>query len=215
MEKMLDELNKLEIGFQPRNHDRLPTNKPYTSKGLYWNSNQSIVEFEKDLCIVFDAMPHAAKYKGVIFGGFVRNVMVPRATGQPSSGYKDVNFWFETKSSAESFIKEMRGKLTFNYSSSKIIAGNPVHPFERLRLYLCHIPIDIVISTEIPVNDFDVNMLTYNSREGFKSFGSVSTNSLIESIKNKVATILPGYEMPDISNERIDTMKEIGWTFNK
>ena len=154
------------------------------------------------------------KYKGVIFGGFVRNVMVPRATGQPSSGYKDVNFWFETKSSAEFFIKEMRGKLTFNYSYDKIIAGEPVHPFERLRLYLCHIPIDIVISTEIPVNDFDINMLTYNSREGFKSFGSVSTNSLIESIKNKVATVLPGYEMPNISNERIDTMKEIGWTFN-
>lgn len=149
----------------------------------------------------------AGKYNGKVFGGFVRDVVVPRlANSSCDVKFKDVDVWFSTQTDADNFVKEMGSSFVegpFAFNAVAPVTPGVNYPFTRKQYHLyqhgtCVGWIDVIVSSTIPVNDFNVNRLTYlyspgNNPPKAESFGDESSSTLIESIRNKRATMLPGY----------------------
>jgi hypothetical protein len=167
---------------------------------------------------VDDCIKIASKYNGRVFGGFLRNVLIPRYYNYSCPGYKDVDIWFTNKEQADFFVKDMNAKLT------KIMTKfTPYlcYPFTREQYFLLDINgtvgknspiIDVIISKECPVNDLNVNTLTFHWYEGYKSFGKDETQFLMESIKNKKAVMLPGYNFNHfLQKDRLSKLNQLGW----
>lgn len=165
--------------------------------GSYWNSSQNDKQFKKDLDIVIEAITIAGIYDGRVFGGFVRNVLVPMKFNKPSPGYKDVDLWFKTQEDAEQYIKNMGNKLSLiNLITKNIDNCDIKYPFDRTVFYLHkRIIIDIIVCSHLPVDDWHVNQLTFSSKEGFESFGDDSVESLIDDIIQKKVKLL--YNIPE------------------
>lgn len=135
----------------------------------------------------------AKNFSGEVFGGYVRNVIVPRKVDPKCDVYfDDVNIWFQNFETAEYFksyfFQQFYIERNKCYDSKKF-----EYPFEKEQFaifedaenlkFLFHV--DIVISETLPVNDFDVNCLL--------SCHLDDSNTLYDSIKNKTATMLAGY----------------------
>ena len=175
-----------------RNNDTIRCSKP-----VYWNTYQDIDVFMATLNIVDKLIMEATKYGGKVFGGFVRNVLVPKHFNQPLCGYKDVDFWFKDEEMASLFVKNMVaiGTLCTKVQNH----DDAMYKFKRTQYLLYNrmysngsIIVDVVISSTLPVDDFDVNQLTYDTK-GFQSLSSKTTCELLNNINNKRATILPDY----------------------
>lgn len=85
------------------------------------------------------------------------------------------------------------------------------YPFQRMKIYLVfknigenkedqeiNVPIDVVVSSYFPVNDFDVNLGVWNSKTLVlgKTTGSINTvDQLISKIKSNQASMLPEYKL--------------------
>jgi hypothetical protein len=184
--------------------------------GSYWNSSQSDEQFKKDLDIVIEAITIVGIYDGRVFGGFVRNVLVPMKFNQSSPGYKDVDLWFTTQEDADQFVKNMGNKLTLINLITKDIDNCIIkYPFDRTVFFLHNrIIIDIIVCSYLPVDDWHVNQLTFSAKEKFVSFGDDSVESLIYDIMQKKVKLL--YNMP--KNEdyqqygRLLKLQSLGWT---
>jgi hypothetical protein len=193
-------------------------------RGLYYNTHMDRKLFNALLSRIDQCISVASKYNGRVFGGYVRNVLVPRQFNIPCPGFKDLDLWFTTKEQADFFVREM-GLL---FRKIQHIGASPSHvvkyPFERDQYYLVKntnnleesVIVDVVVSKEIPVDDLNVNQLTFNTYEGFISFGNESTDALMTFIKNKEAVTLPGW-MNKVKNDfivqgkRYDKLKQTGW----
>ncbi|CAH6419856.1 Hypothetical protein HVR_LOCUS937 [uncultured virus] len=199
----------------------------------YWNSRQDRELFKETLDRVYDCLRTADKYGGRVFGGFVRNILIPTIFEQTINGYKDVDIWFQSQENADLFVVAMGDKLAKGTDSTEKISEEVVYPFARQQYFLKgkyivgnnepekedDIIIDVIVSMELPVNDFDVNQLTYSSTERYKSFGSRSVEKLMSCIVNKKATMLPGYSLGkkhsmhyNIQSKRIYKLIQCGWT---
>ena len=82
-----------------------------------------------------------------------------------------------------------------------------------------NIVIDVIVSFTLPVNDFDVNQLTYDGT--FKSYGNKSTEHLIELINNKTLNALPEFNYYNMTQKRrfqqtnrMQKLINTGWTVN-
>jgi len=122
--------------------------------------------------IISECLSVAGKYNGKCYGGFVRDVLVPLSANKGNSNlvsnWKDVDIWFTTETDMKSFIKDMGRKLkAVRYQQSiteerKNVLYN--WPRNQYHLYIWNVNvawIDVIVSPELPVNDFDVNHLTY------------------------------------------------------
>jgi hypothetical protein len=164
----------------------------------YWNSNQDMTVFKQTLTNVHDMLTVAAKYEGKVFGGFVRNVLIPHAFNKPVSGYKDVDLWFTSETYATKFINDMAKQLyklpELCYNDNK-----DIYDFDRQQYLLIgenmeDLYIDIIVSPHgVPVNDFHVNQLCYNITAGFTSYGDYPTHMVLYAIMNKKTHVLPTY----------------------
>jgi hypothetical protein len=161
----------------------------------------SSFRYQLSLNAIFDALKLASKHRGKVFGGFVRDVIVPINYGRRDNlSFKDVDLWFRDEKDANSFITEMGNKF-----QKQILVGEgqkDSYEFYRTQYHLiCYgftlAFFDIIVSVDIPVNDFDVNMLTYQITEDGtfkpKAYGEHSTDLLIAKIKSRTAGVLSSY----------------------
>jgi hypothetical protein len=123
----------------------------------------------------------ANNYDGQVYGGFVRDVIVPIMNDSNCDlSFKDVDIWFQDAIAVPHFICELvkhfkiesekdsqwNRELEYNDSNSKFSR-------RQYRIYskdefLFHI--DVIISDKLPVNDFYINTVTYRCIEnGFEA----------------------------------------------
>lgn len=151
------------------------------------------------------------KHNGYIFGGYLRNVIVPALNGKYVKGYKDIDVWFVRQKDADAFIKEL--DLVYNCFVNDIIMSCDVsYPFSRTQYFIDGVIIDIIVCDILPVNDLNVNQLTYNAN-GFKSYGLNTEEQLITFILNRRAKRLTGYRSDESYTQKIRMGKLIyhGW----
>lgn len=179
----------------------------------------------KDVCIyqvLFNFLVYISKYNGYVYGGFVRDFLVPLIVYEQKFDdldFKDIDIWFSNECEAEAFIK------SFQQNSPKLIpdAINQVIPLEeygcgqhftRKKYYFCYnhvalFMVDVVIAQQLPVNDFSVNLLMFQAKDHDLTQSSLSCFSvgenpdgdyykysvliLIEMIANYQTDILKGY----------------------
>lgn len=178
---------------------------------LYWNGNQDDELFTNTLTDVMVCIHVASKYNGKVFGGFVRNVLVPQTFNQHVNGYKDVDLWFTCEEDAIKFVNDMDDKLSL-INKDKNYLNAIVYRFQRIIYRMHNATIDVIISPTLPVDDLNVNQLTFS--EGYKSFGLEPTHVLINKIRNKKATTIAdfNYDKDDNQSYRLFMLKDAGWT---
>lgn len=228
---LFDQLN-LEQGHQKA---QPAPQKIVENRGSYFNSNQSISLYESVIFRVTDCLKVAEKYRGKAFGGYVRNVAVPRLFGDNTViGYKDVDVWFHTEGEANSFITDMGDRMKKLREPGKTISNEETYPFTRTQYLLIGqsgdsticlnnrvsdgIIFDVIVSETLPVNDLNVNQLTYSPTKGLKSYGKESTFKLTKAIIRKEAHMLEEYPITTLSGsarhiqlKRLNKLIDGGW----
>lgn len=164
---------------------------------------------------VFELIRLASKHGGSVFGGFVRDVIVPLSIGHDSVrneseleaypeiaklSFKDVDLWFKSRSGMNSFIAEMAGRLAPSTSN-----WNSIYPCDLTRMKYSIRPnlpktvqVDLICSEKCPVNDFDVNCLAYGIVGNTWIANTIHPNAapvsqLVSKITEKKAVMLPDY----------------------
>lgn len=182
----------------------------------------------------------AGKYNGKAFGSFVRDTIVLRIKDPLCNvSFNIIGLWFLTGNCANSFVEHIQTKLGLNYQF-KGIASSALHDVMitsygvsgqrySLSMHGTHIAsFDIIFSETFPVNDFDVNCLTYLCKKEFRNGmstvitkelqaqGNFEKEQLIEAIINKHASLFIGYANKAIKNldniVRINDLITSGWT---
>ncbi len=148
-----------------------------------------------------DRMLGLASYcGGKFFGGYVRDVIVPRMKNPNCDvSFKDVDIWFTSDEDAEEFVKLM--KTTEKIFDRQIHTNQSIeYKFKRTQYYFlneaCPFNIDVIVSKTFPVNDFDVNFLTYYVKDAVRrlnAMGSYEEHFLIECINKKEIHMLDSY----------------------
>ena len=166
--------------------------------------------YVRDIALLEKILTIAGKSNGRVFGGFVRDVIVPRLIDPTCEvHFNDVDIWFVEREEADNFIKdvnvflELIGDIKLHSSERNLVPPGTLHyTFGREQHSLWKKGdkfvsfIDVVVSKVIPVDDFDVNCLTYqyvNDEKVPKSFSEDSTTKLIANIASKQAYMLPSY----------------------
>lgn len=220
LQKMMTTLTKNNDNIKNDTEKSIPITLSYNSDNKlpikdYYNSNHQ--KLEEEIKNIEKAIQIATQFDGCVFGGYVRNVVVPRLYGKQSPGFKDVDFWFKTQYQADCFVNALPNLLKLN--DHDVQFQQDVYLFERKQYMFNHFVIfDIIISPTLPVNDFDVNQLTYNSN-GFKSYGFKDVNELCKLIDKKVMNALPSYKKSSnlnskrrhVQNMRLDKFRSMGW----
>ena len=184
---------------------------------------QKVVLEAIDSCLTL-----ATKYDGRVYGGFVRDVIIPKMVNLNCDvRFKDVDIWFDKQSNAAKFIDEMGDELKMKHHiSTETYPG----AFKRTQYHLIGYDtilafIDVIISDNLPVDDLDVNTITYQTHGyGYYATESIVNNNLIEQIKAKRAIMMQSYvdkcSLLEKSNpilykhftDRITKLKKNGWT---
>lgn len=142
---------------------------------------------------------------GVIFGGYVRDVVIPRTfLKNEKTSFKDVDLWFRTQEEADQFYDQAKDYLRRN-PYAWVEKYPPSYSFSRVVYDLVvldvHIGIfDVIVSPEYPVNDFDVNSFSYDGKHVWYN-GRGNISDAIEAIQSKQATITREYAMTLLTNE--------------
>lgn len=219
LQKMMTTLTKNNVNINDNKNDTEKSIPILYNNQLpikdYYNSNHP--KLEEEIKNIEKAIQIATQFDGCVFGGYVRNVVVPRLYGKQSPGFKDVDFWFKTQYQADCFVNALPNLLKLN--DHDVQFQQDVYLFERKQYLYNHFVIfDIIISPTLPVNDFDVNQLTY-SGNGFKSYGVKNANELCKLINKKYMSELPEYNPGKMStkrrhvqNMRLEKFRSMGWT---
>jgi len=143
----------------------------------------------------------ASHFNGRFFGGYVRDVVVPRMKDPNCDvSFKDVDIWFTNDGDAECFVEIMKITEKMDGFKNPFLNTSPKYKFKRTQYCVpnkaCPFFIDVVVSEKFPVNDFDVNFLTYYVEDGIrglKAMGFNNVDCLVESIHKKEARMLESY----------------------
>ncbi len=133
---------------------------------------------------------------GKVFGGYVRDVVVPRMIDpQCQVKFSDVDIWFVNKSDAIAFVVAMGQDLREPPFGSS--GGNGLYQFDRTKYNLycgnvCVAYIDVVVSDVLPVNDFDINKYAIRYFNNMPLL-TADLSGLGECHKLKQAHMLPYY----------------------
>ena len=132
---------------------------PNTHKTInIYNLTGSLLELV--LANIAECLTVAGLYGGNVFGGYVRDVVVPRLIDPECHvKFSDVDIWFTNKRNADEFVEKMGQKLKKSPFSS---VGEHTYQFERTlynfycgNIFVAYIK--LVISEVLPVDDFDIN----------------------------------------------------------
>ena len=200
----------------------------------------SFDNYTRDIRLLEKILIVAGKSSGRVFGGFVRDVIVPRLIDPNCKvDFNDVDIWFTKQEDADQFVNnidllvtiftnhehEYRNVnlsestftgITFRHSPNSSRGPNAGHyTFGRTQYHLYKDDkfvsfIDIVVSETIPVDDFDVNCLTFqyidDDRKIPTSFSESSGTQLIVRIAAKRVYMLPTYA-PKIISGKMSTQQ--------
>jgi hypothetical protein len=116
-------------------------------------------------------LPAAGKCGGKVFGGFVRDILVPHyemgVKLENCESFKDVDLWFTSSESYQKFRTLLGLETECNCGACACPSNERFgYTFNMHNVWLerngIHISfMDCVIADTYPVNDFDVNFLTY------------------------------------------------------
>lgn len=175
------------------------TEKYFNKKYYYWKYLMMLNKY----VIIDDCIKIASNYDGKVFGGYVRDVVVPKILDpRRKCEFKDVDIWFKTDIDSVLFINDMKDIYNFQIVPKLSIGDdNPHYEFNRTQYHLfvkdIVIWFDIVISEYFPVDDFDVNFLSYFYKDNIELIECESEyfdkDKLINSINKKTMAILPNY----------------------
>jgi hypothetical protein len=111
----------------------------------------------------------AAKYGGVVFGGYVRDVIIPLNKlnrNLADVDFKDMDFWFKNQTDADAFIKASALRLGLHDTNDNPSGCYPVcrnqHIFDFKDVSNAFLIIDIMVTDFYPVCDFSVNLVSWN-----------------------------------------------------
>lgn len=163
---------------------------------------KSRTEFERKIIIdeIYEVLRIATNYNGKCFGGFVRDVIVPRENN-PNGDYifNDVDIWFTNEEDVNKFVEKVPKLKPFTHN----FENKPTESYGFLRKKYCFNlykePIcffDLVISPTLPVDDFNVNKLYVKFDSNLKPLyegDDAEIRALIQSILEKRAIILDKY----------------------
>lgn len=161
-------------------------------------SNMSSFESAVVLDAIFDCIKTASQLGGKVYGGFVRNVVVPRLSDPSCSvKFKDVDLWFTNQLDADRFVRVM-DKLFVKFKGVDVTPDSYPGAFSRKQYHLtkfdtCLAWIDVIVSPTLPVNDFDVNEVTYSLLQN-GTWITAAPPRLINQIKDKHAVMLFSYQ---------------------
>jgi hypothetical protein len=152
-------------------------------------------------------LPIAGEYGGKVYGGFVRDVLVfleDDKSSKTTKSWKDVDIWFKTQQDADNFVARMGKQIKFDMSSVTIIGNEDFYKWHRSQYSYYHNDIllswiDIIISKDFPVNDFNVNHLTYQFGCGIRDIYNVPYTISVEGQCNSTIDDLKWY----IRNRRL------------
>lgn len=111
----------------------------------------------------------AGQNAGYVFGGFVRDVVVPRLHNPECEvSYHDVDIWFPDLETAEDFLTEMGARLQpLDPDAQPPVESEYMANVRAFNLVIdgVHIvKVDVVVSKTFPANDVDISMLVYQYR---------------------------------------------------
>lgn len=165
------------------------------------------ITFEDRINLIKELIKLSSSCYGKVFGEFVRNAIVPKDN---TAQFDYVNIWFTSKDVADIFV--FRAKVNFNFLQldekmySYFVDG---HQIAFVKIF---------ISKTLPVDDFDINCLTYyyenNNFFLDREILTIKLDLLINSIKNKKMLLFYNYgkNLNDSKIKKISTFLEKGWT---
>lgn len=159
------------------------------------------ISIEFKIAEVTQVLQDASKLGGAVFGGYLRDVIIPRMMDLTAVvEWKDVDIWFKEKDQADQFVAWMGERLRRDHPGYKEDAGG-VYEFIRIQYSLIHQDqvltfMDVIVAETLPVNDFDVNQIAFSCVDGiFHQQAGRTLEILAPQIKAKKATLLPSYVM--------------------
>ena len=173
--------------------------------------------------VINECLSVAGNHNGVVFGGYLRGVIVARlGTLNLSVPSETVDLWFTTQEQANAFINEMGSRLI-----SQLVPKGVNRKQDPIRWKLMHNGTEIVwvyitVSETIPVTDLNVNNLVGRYQDGkfeFDSCGPEPISVLLGYIFNKTAVLLSSYKSSLTGDKRAIHQKHLnekylnkGWT---
>lgn len=145
--------------------------------------------------LYIDIIERASKCNGKVYGGFVRDYLVPFLNNRRTFKPKDIDMWFDCETNIDTFIKDLRNVYNV-FNIFKFGPGQYGININRTILSVesngKSVDIDLVYSLELPVNDFNVNKLCYTCEKGvFIPYNY--DQEIVNNILQKEAYMLPGY----------------------
>lgn len=202
------------------------------------HANSSDAQTQKMLTIMEDIVSIVSRCKGCVYGGFVREVVVPTLMGNVINELpKDVDLYFKDAISRDQFVGMCvtTGGYTFLMVNSSMeneeryrASDSTVFTISREAYKVTYdsttFVLDLIVSELFPVDDFDVNRITYTrvmdkwvkvDDEGM-FYMNETFDGLLDAIKKKKATMIPLYSDVILSNKaKFDRIKRIffdkGW----
>ena len=156
-------------------------------------SNIRLFERRVILTEAFKIIKVATKFGGKVFGGFVRNVVVPHTQNfQETFEFKDIDLWFKTDEQADRFREAVGNKLVDGHLSGTSMGKFSRYLCSYVKYNTCLFTIDVMVAKKLPVDDFDVNTVTYSLTED-DEWVTDSPDHLVKLIKDKKAVMLHSY----------------------
>ncbi len=166
--------------------------------------------------VAADLLPLAVAQGGTAFGGFVRDYVIRR------SNWKDLDLWFKTAQTANSFLQamivsgahvvELDRLGLIKYEEQKldekaihfINCASYEYPYERMLVFVTDVKsrvqmyVDMVVCATFPVDDFDVNQVSWDGNASgivTSHHATLNADQLRAQILAGTATMLPGYDV--------------------
>lgn len=127
--------------------------------------------------IAKDCVRCASDHNGCVFGGYVRDVILPIYLNKSNVvikiqdlKFKNIDLWFKNDEDVNAFITEM-GSMVQSNPRHNITEQSAEHPFTRERFHVIAnetalFQINVIISEKLPVNDFEINKACFIVRDG-------------------------------------------------
>ena len=165
----------------------------------------------KDVLCLCDLL---RKFNGKLYGGIVRSFLLRQ------EDTKDIDIWFTNDNNMSGFIGRIEnfweGYIVDNELDSDR-SSSEKYPFEK-KTYIITSPstglkysLDLVLSKKFPVDDYDVNCVTFDGKKFNIGKGGISRKLVLENISKKEMLKLFTFKNTQSDKLRENKFRENGW----